>query len=58
MRAHRVAGDPNPNLPLTLNPNPNPHQVIKSIEEKRMDMYSDGMRMINEMRQKDNEGKI
>jgi len=32
--------------------------VIKSIEEKRMDMYSDGMRMINEMRQKDNEGKI
>jgi hypothetical protein len=34
-------------------------QVIKSIEDKRIDMYSDGMKMIGEMSQgKENEGKI
>ena len=33
-------------------------QVIKSIEDKRIDMYSDGMKMIGEMSSKENEGKI
>lgn len=34
-------------------------EVIKSIEDKRIDMYSDGMKMIGEMSQgKENEGKI
>ena len=33
-------------------------EVIKSIEDKRIDMYSDGMKMIGEMSKKDNEGKI
>jgi hypothetical protein len=31
---------------------------MASIEDKRMEMYSDGMRMINQMREKDLEGEI
>ena len=33
-------------------------QVIKSIEDKRIDMYSDGMRMIGEMSKPEDSGAI
>jgi len=33
-------------------------EVIKSIEDKRIDMYSDGMRMIGEMSKPEDSGKI